>query len=200
MSKLKARDNNPLEVALFDVESRSIVSDENDPLSSIKVEICVLNGEFGSDGSENWSKDEFKSKILRQRENKGQLLKGDTVIALKNGVGFIHNEFTDNSFWIRTGRFRLGAMVAKSNMNDALIIREGISKPFRVKDYRSKLNKKKDPTLSDEIWHFKHISKKGKIFELLSEDGIHTVGDFLKELETDPLSLEEVLRKKTLLG
>lgn len=137
MSKLKARDNNPLEVVLFDTKSQSIVSDENDPLSSIKVEICALDGEFGSDGSENWSKDEFKSKILRPRSNKGQLLKGDTVFALKNGVGFIHNEFTDNSSWIRTGRFRLGAIVAKSNMNDALIIKEGISKPFRVRDYRS---------------------------------------------------------------
>ncbi|WVZ08649.1 hypothetical protein V8G54_021995 [Vigna mungo] len=195
MSKLKARDNNPLEVVLFDTKSKSIVSDENDPLSSIKVEICALDGEFGSDGSENWSKDEFKSKILRPRSNKGQLLKGDTVFALKNGVGFIHNQFTDNSHCIRTGRFRLGAMVAKSNMNDALIIKEGISKPFRVKDYRSELNKRMDPTLSDEIWHLKHISKKGKIFELLSKNGIHTVGDFLKELETNPLSLEEKLGK-----
>ncbi|XP_022635088.1 protein SAR DEFICIENT 1 isoform X2 [Vigna radiata var. radiata] len=195
MSKLKARDNNPLEVVLFDTKSQSIVSDENDPLSSIKVEICALDGEFGSDGSENWSKDEFKSKILSPRSNKGQLLKGDTVFALKNGVGFIHNEFTDNSSWIRTGRFRLGAIVAKSNMNDALIIKEGISKPFRVRDYRSELNKTKNPSLSDEIWHLKHISKKGKIFEQLSKDGILTVGDFLKEHETNPLSLEEKLSK-----
>ncbi|WVZ05829.1 hypothetical protein V8G54_019175 [Vigna mungo] len=177
MSKLKARDNNPLEVVLFDTKSQSIVSDENDPLSSIKVEICALDGEFGSDGSENWSKDEFKSKILHQRKNKGQLLKGDTVFALKNGVGFIHNEFTDNSCWIRTQRFRLGVMVAKSNMNDALIIREGISKPFIVKDYRGECK------LTSNLF-------------ALSEDGILTVGDFfLKEHETNPLSLEEKLGK-----
>lgn len=61
------------------------------------------------------------------------------------------------------------------------------------------VNKTKNPSLSDEIWHLKHISKKGKIFEQLSKDGILTVGDFLKEHETNPLSLEEVLREKALL-
>ncbi|XP_027919020.1 protein SAR DEFICIENT 1-like isoform X3 [Vigna unguiculata] len=197
LSKLKDRDNNPLEVFLLDIESNSIVCDENDPLSSIKVKICVLDGEFGSDGDENWSKDEFNSKILRQRANKGQLLKGDTVIALKNGIGFIPTglSFTDNSCWIRTRRFILGAKVAKSNLNDAIIIREGISKPFTVKDYRGELNKGKDPTLSDEIWHLKHISKKGKIYEELAKDGILTVGDLLKEHETNPSSLEQKLGK-----
>jgi len=138
LSKIKDRDNNPLEVVLQDIESGSIVSDQDDPLSSIKVEICVLDGEFGSDGSENWNNNEFNSKILRQRAHKGRLLKGDTVIELKNGVGFIHNalSFTDNSSWIRTRCFRLGIKVVKSNLNDTVNIREGLSKPFTVKDYR----------------------------------------------------------------
>jgi len=62
------------------------------------------------------------------------------------------------------------------------------------------VNKGKDPTLSDEIWHLKHISKKGKIYEELAKDGILTVGDLLKEHETNPSSLEQVSREKTLLG
>lgn len=104
-SKIKDGHNNPLKVVLWDTESGSIVSDEDDPLSSIKVEICVLDGDFNSDDSENWSK-EFNSKILRQRDNRGQLLKGDTVIALENGEGFLNElSFTDNSSWIRTRRF-----------------------------------------------------------------------------------------------
>ncbi|CAJ1868966.1 unnamed protein product [Sphenostylis stenocarpa] len=193
-SKIKARDDTPLEVVLFDIESRSIVCDEDDPLSSIKIEICVLNGEFGSDGSENWSNHEFNSKILRQRDNKGRLLKGDTVITLENGVAFIHNlSFTDNSCWIRTRQFRLGVTVVKSNLNGAINIREGISKPFIVKD--SRVNKKKDPSLNDKIWHLKHISKYGKIYKQLSKNGIDTVEDLLKEHETNPSSLQEKFGK-----
>ncbi|KAL9332459.1 hypothetical protein ACSQ67_002069 [Phaseolus vulgaris] len=169
-SKIKDGHNNPLKVVLWDTESGSIVSDEDDPLSSIKVEICVLDGDFNSDDSENWSK-EFNSKILRQRDNRGQLLKGDTVIALENGEGFLNElSFTDNSSWIRTRRFRLGVVV-KSNLNNAVNIREGISKPFTVKNYRSD-------------W---------KAFEQLSNNGIHTVEDLLNEHETNPSSLQEKL-------
>ncbi|ESW35329.1 hypothetical protein PHAVU_001G226200 [Phaseolus vulgaris] len=191
-SKIKDGHNNPLKVVLWDTESGSIVSDEDDPLSSIKVEICVLDGDFNSDDSENWSK-EFNSKILRQRDNRGQLLKGDTVIALENGEGFLNElSFTDNSSWIRTRRFRLGVVV-KSNLNNAVNIREGISKPFTVKNYRSDLNKRQNPSPNDEVWHLKHISKKGKAFEQLSKNGIHTVEDLLNEHETNPSSLQEKL-------
>ncbi|KAK7379190.1 hypothetical protein VNO80_04643 [Phaseolus coccineus] len=195
-SKIKDGDNNPLEVVLWDIESGSVVSDEDDPLSSIKVEICVFDGEFGSDGTENWSKDEFNSKILRQRANRGLLLKGDTVIELKNGVGFLDKlSFTDNSCWIRTRHFRLGVKVVKSTLNDAVNIREGISKRFIVKNYRSELNKRQNPSLDEEVWHLKHISKKGKGFEQLSKSGIYTVEDLLKEHETNPSSLQEKLGK-----
>ncbi|TKY61553.1 Calmodulin-binding protein 60 B [Spatholobus suberectus] len=194
-SKIKAKDNTPLEVVLYNIKSQSIFAAVDDPLSSIKIEICVLNGEFGSNGSEDWSADEFNAKILRQRDNKGRLLKGDTVITLKNGVGYITNVvFTDNSSWMRSRRFRLGARVGQSNLKDAINIREGRSKPFIVKDARGELNQKHDPpSLKDEIWRLKHISKNGKIYKQLSSDGINTVEDLLKEHETNPSSLKETL-------
>ncbi|RDY07889.1 Calmodulin-binding protein 60 B, partial [Mucuna pruriens] len=191
-SKIKAKDNTPLEVVLYDIKSESIVADDDDPLSSIKVEICVLNGEFGLNGSKEWSADEFKAKILRQRDNKGRLLKGDTVITLKNGVGYITNlVFTDNSSWTRTRHFCLGAKVVQSNLSHANI-KEGRSKPFIVKDSRGEVNQKRyPPSLDDEIWRLKHISKTGKIYEQLSSAGINTVEDLLREHETNPASLQQ---------
>ncbi|KAL2954331.1 hypothetical protein AAZX31_19G215600 [Glycine max] len=192
-SKIQAKGNTPLEVALFDIESQSTVTEGS--LSSIKIEICVLNGEFGSNGLEDWSSDQFNSKILPPRDNKGQLLKGDTIITLENGVGYITNpEITDNSSWIRTRRFRLGAKVAQSNLKDAINIREGISKPFIVKDARGE--KKHDtPSLNDETWRLKHISKSGEVCQRLSKHGINTVEDLLKEHETNPSSLPEKFGK-----
>lgn len=134
-SKIQAKGNTPLEVALFDIESQSTVTEGS--LSSIKIEICVLNGEFGSNGLEDWSSDQFNSKILPPRDNKGQLLKGDTIITLENGVGYITNlEFTDNSSWRRTRCFSLGAKLLQSNLKDAINIREGRTKPFIAKDFR----------------------------------------------------------------
>ncbi|KAK7397131.1 hypothetical protein VNO78_18298 [Psophocarpus tetragonolobus] len=191
-SKIKAKDDTCVEIALYDAKSRCIVAEGS--LSSMKIEICVLNGEFGSNGSEDWSTAEFTAKILRQRDNKGLLLKGDRVITLTNGVGYISNlDFTDNSRWIRTGHFRLGAKPVQSNLTDAISVREGRSNPFIVRER----NQKHDtPSLRDPIWRLKHISTKGPSFHQLSDlYGINTVGDLLKEHETNPLSLQEKFGK-----
>ena len=123
-----------MEIALYDIRSQSIVTDG--PLSSIKIKICVLNGEFCSDDSEDLNTDKFKANISRPRENKGELLKGDTVIILNNGVGHITNKitFTDNSKCTRSRHFRLGAIVL-STSNEANI-KEATSNRFMVKDCR----------------------------------------------------------------
>lgn len=95
--------------------------------------MCALNGEFGSDGSEDWSAEEFDANISPQRQNKGPLLSGDTLVRLENGVGLITNiEFSDNSSWTRSRRFRLGAKVLQNEAN----VREGRSEAFVVKDRR----------------------------------------------------------------
>ena len=119
-----------MEIALYDIRSQSIVTDG--PLSSIKIKICVLNGEFCST---DWNTDEFKANISRERENKGKLLKGDEAIALNNGIGHITNlMFTDNSKCTRSRHFRLGAIVL-STSNEANI-KEATSNRFMVKDCR----------------------------------------------------------------
>ena len=73
-SSIITKDESFLQIALFDVRTESVVNDG--PLSSLKIEICVLDGEFGSHGCEDWTEDEFNSNILREREGKEPLLIG----------------------------------------------------------------------------------------------------------------------------
>ncbi|KAL4370249.1 hypothetical protein AHAS_Ahas06G0046900 [Arachis hypogaea] len=193
-SNIKAKDGSPIQIALYDARSQLIVTD--DPLlSSIKVKIYVLKGEFGGDENENWSTKEFKANISRERENRGELLKGDTVITLKNGVGYIGKiMFTDNSKCTWSRHFRLGAIV--SSTSHQATIKEAISNPFIVKDSRGDLNQKQyPPSLNDEVYRLENISKGGKIHERLLEIGIKTVKDLLQLYETNPTLLQEKFGK-----
>lgn len=119
---------------MFDSNSGEIVS--SGALSSIKVEIVPLRGEFGSDDQEDWSEKEFNDDIAKEREDRRPLLAGDLILTLKRGVGCIGDViFTDNSSWTRTRKFRLGARVV-SKFSGELEIREARSGPFMVKDHR----------------------------------------------------------------
>lgn len=120
-----------LQVALFDVRSKSIVNEG--PFSSMKIEICPIQGEFESCEDDDWTENEFNDNILHERENKEPLLVGDRVVTLKNGVGSISEiMFNDNSRWARKKKFSLGAKAMKNGEN----IKEGRSRAFRVKDVR----------------------------------------------------------------
>ncbi|RWV96808.1 hypothetical protein GW17_00040459, partial [Ensete ventricosum] len=106
------------------------------PESSLKVEIVVLEGdfEFGEDG--NWTFDEFKNNIVREREGKRTLLTGDVFIDLNEGIGILGElSFTDNSSWTRSRKFRLGARVPDGHCN-GIRVREAKTEPFMVKDHR----------------------------------------------------------------
>lgn len=133
-SSIIAEDKSSLQIALFDVRTKSVVNEG--PLSSLKLEICVLGGDFGSYGSEDWTEKEFDSNILREREGKEPLLIGERFITLKNGVGCIPKlAFSDNSRWQRSRRFRIGIKVVQPTPNGEKI-QEGRSEPFVVKDNR----------------------------------------------------------------
>ncbi|XP_022640724.1 calmodulin-binding protein 60 G-like [Vigna radiata var. radiata] len=191
-SNVISEDKTPIQIALFDVRDQSVVN--VGPLSSAKVEICALNGEFGFSGSEDWTEGEFNVNILRERDGRRPLLNGDRLITLKNGVGCINKVmFTDNSRWIRSRKFRLGAKVIQTTSNEANI-KEGRSEPFVVKDYRGESYKKHHPpSLKDDVWRLKQIAKDGKIHKRLSLQGIHTVKDLLRLYTTNPsLLLEKV--------
>ncbi|CAL0308545.1 unnamed protein product [Lupinus luteus] len=176
-----AEDKSPLQIALFDYSTKSIVHDG--PFSSIKIEICALNGDFGSNGSdEDWTEEEFNANISKEREGKGPLVNGDRFITLKNGVGFITKmTFTDNSRWLRNRKFRLGAKVVQS-ASTGTNVKEAYKKHY-------------PPALNDEVWRLAKIGKNGKIHTRLALHGIHTVKDLLQLYTINQSSLHEKFGK-----
>ncbi|XP_039128481.1 calmodulin-binding protein 60 B-like [Dioscorea cayenensis subsp. rotundata] len=156
-----------------------------------KIDILVINGDFGGDGQEEWTEEEFADGIVREREGKRPLLTGDLVVSLNNGTGFLGDlTFTDNSSWIRSRKFRLGA---KSRCSEGRV-KEAISEAFLVKDHRGELYKKHHPpSLNDEIWRLEKISKDGAFCKRLTDRGIKTVKDFLRYQKMDPDELRNLL-------
>ncbi|KAK4850412.1 hypothetical protein QYF36_006543 [Acer negundo] len=127
-----------VEIKLIDTITRDKTVDAGD-LSSIKIEIVVLEGDFSFEG--NWTEPEFNAKIVNKKKDKGQLLvKGKQVITLKNGVGTIDDlSFFSISSWTKSGKFRLGARVLQSNSRGQVIrIKEAKSEAFAVKHLRGK--------------------------------------------------------------
>lgn len=123
----------PVKIVLYDSVSEKMIT--SGPLSSIKVNLIVVDGDFHSDDREDWLEEEFNRKIVRNREGRRPLVNGDSTVSLHKGVGYIGDVyFTDNSSWIRSGKFCLGA---KAHLSSTEVrIREGISKAFKVKDHR----------------------------------------------------------------
>ncbi|XVF54173.1 hypothetical protein PTKIN_Ptkin05aG0159300 [Pterospermum kingtungense] len=163
------------------------------PESSSKVEIVVLEGDFDGDEGDNWTPEEFKNNIVREREGKKPLLTGDAFITLTEGIGLVGEiSFTDNSSWTRSRRFRLGARVVETS--DGTRVKEAKTKSFIVKDHRGELYKKHHPpSLSDEVWRLEKIGKDGAFHKRLSRENIKTVKDFLTTLFIDPPRLRHIL-------
>lgn len=132
-SRVESEDCSSLKIVLRDSTSGRIIT--SGPLSSAKVNIIVLDGDFNLDDREDWGEREFTNKSVREREGKRPLLTGTLSVALREGVGYIEDvTFTDNSSWIRCGKFRLGAKL--QNASGEVSVREGISNSFKVKDHR----------------------------------------------------------------
>ncbi|KAK1584268.1 hypothetical protein Q3G72_031410 [Acer saccharum] len=108
--------------------------------SSCKIKILVLDSDFGSEGNENWTEQEFNAKIVCQREGKEPLVKGKQKIMLTDGVGTIQDLcFSDNSSWTKCKKFRLGARALQSTSNMGQVrIKEAISEAFTVRHHRVK--------------------------------------------------------------
>lgn len=132
-SRIEAMGGGPVKIVLIDAVTKTPISHSS--YSSLKIEIIVLDGDFGFDEHEDWSQSHFKEKIVREREGKRKLLIGELNLTLRDGVGHLGNiVVTDNSSWVRCGKFRLGARVVDKTSGDS--IREGISEAFKVKDHR----------------------------------------------------------------
>lgn len=130
-TKVASTDGEPIKAVLVDHSSQKTIT--SGPLSSMKIEIVVLNGDFVADERDNWSEEDFKRNIIREREGKRPLVTGDLTITLKDGVADLDNIcFTDNSCWIRCRKFRLGARLQGGSAE----VREAKSEAFVVKDHR----------------------------------------------------------------
>ncbi|GLU21422.1 hypothetical protein SLE2022_375640 [Rubroshorea leprosula] len=155
--------------------------------------IEVLEGDFDGDEEDNWTLEEFKNNIVREREGKKSLLNGDAFVILKEGIGsVVETSFTDNSSWTRSRRFRLGARVVDGS--DGTRVREAKTESFIVRDHRGELYKKHHPpSLFDEVWRLEKIGKDGAFHKRLSRENIKTVKDFLTVLFVDPPRLRHIL-------
>lgn len=190
-SRVESEDCEPIKIVLVDTRSKQIIT--SGPMSSMKIEIVVLNGDFTATNGEDWTKKEFDDCVIRAREGKRPLVTGDLTLTLRNGVADLGNIcFTDNSSWIRSRKFRLGARVQGNSTQER--VKEAKSEPFIVKDHRGESYKKHHPpTLADEVWRLERIAKDGAFHTRLASARIFTVEDFCRLYITDPTSLRNVL-------
>ncbi|KAF8376825.1 hypothetical protein HHK36_031491 [Tetracentron sinense] len=191
-SWIEAEDSRPVQIVIRSANSNNIIT--SGPLSSFKIEILVLDGDFGTDEKEDWTDKEFDVSVIREREGRRPLVTGDLIITLRDGVGYLGNiTFTDNSSWIRSRKFRLGARAVQNTCSEERI-REARSGAFIVKDHRGELYRKHHPpSFSDEIWRLERIGKDGVFHSRLAANGINTVQDFLRLLVTAPSVLRNIL-------
>ncbi|CAN4086679.1 unnamed protein product [Withania somnifera] len=190
-----AGDGQNLQILLVDTSGEGMV-----PTTlpyPIKVEIVVLDGDFPAGESEtNWSHEEFDKNIVKERTGKRPLLTGERNFTMRDGVVSVGDiEFTDNSSWIRSRKFRIGAKVVQIRNNQTTVrITEAITESFMVKDHRGELYKKHyPPALGDEVWRLEKIGKEGTFHKKLSSKNINTVQDFLKLATIDTPQLRKIL-------
>ncbi|KAF8038866.1 hypothetical protein BT93_B1425 [Corymbia citriodora subsp. variegata] len=191
-SQIEAEDGTPLWIELVDSRTNDRIA--SGPLSLIKIQIVVLDGDFGSDEGEDWTENEFNCNIVRAREGKRPLITGELTVMLQGGIGCLRNlVITDNSSWVRSRKFRLGAQAVRK-VSAEIRIREARSESFVVKDHRGELNKKHHPpSLSDEVWRLEKVAKDGTLQKRMTSRGINTVQDFLQMYEANAPSLRNIL-------
>uniref|UniRef100_A0A5B7ACG9 Calmodulin-binding protein 60 A n=1 Tax=Davidia involucrata TaxID=16924 RepID=A0A5B7ACG9_DAVIN len=190
-TRIEGEDSSTLKVALVDAITGHVVCSGSE--SSARVEIAVLEGDFDGEEGDNWTLEEFKNNIVREREGKKPLLTGDAFFNLKEGIGLVGEiSFTDNSSWTRSRKFRLGARVVDNC--DGIRVREAKTESFIVRDHRGELYKKHHPPfLLDEVWRLEKIGKDGAFHKRLCREKIFTVKDFLTLLFLDPTRLRTIL-------
>ncbi|XP_050232275.1 calmodulin-binding protein 60 F-like isoform X2 [Mercurialis annua] len=190
--KVEGEQGAAIHIVLIDASTGTVV--QAGPESGAKLNVVVLEGDFNEEAEEDWTLEHFESHEVKEREGKRPLLTGDLQVTLKEGVGTLGDLiFTDNSSWIRSRKFRLGAKVA-SGMYEGIRVREGKTEAFAVKDHRGELYKKHyPPALNDEVWRLDRIAKDGALHKKLVKAQIATVEDFLRLLVRDPQKLRSIL-------
>ncbi|KAG6524680.1 hypothetical protein ZIOFF_014615 [Zingiber officinale] len=188
---IKDEDRNNLQVALRQIESGQIYSP---PLEfPVEVEIVVVDGEFPSNSSGEWSTEEFNSKILKEREGKKPLLLGAYKARLHEGIAsFGGIKLTDSSTLAKSGKFKLGAKVSSSS-HVGWEIKPAVTECFKVLVERSKQHQKSyPPSLDDKVFKLENIRLNGEFMKRLAARNITTVKDFLKLAVVDQEHLQKI--------
>lgn len=187
-SKIEDKENNALQILLIGTQTGEISP------TPLKIEIVVLDGDFPSGNHEHWTGNEFNSGIVKEREGKRPLLVGERIVTLRDGKAYIGElMFTDNSSWIRSRKFRIGARVFPESYEGPRI-KEAMTERFTVKDHRGESYKKHyPPSLGDKVWRLENIGKDGAFDRRLAAEGIETVQDFLRKLVINPRHLRSIL-------
>ena len=135
MTRLEPDDGTAIKVAIVErLENNWTNIIRFGPLSSARVEVVALHGNFNAKGEECWSLEEFNKHIVTSREKSAQLLTGNLTLKLNGGEALLENAiFTDNSSFTSTKMFRLGLRLVNPSGERVL---EGVTKPFRVKERR----------------------------------------------------------------
>ncbi|XP_055961112.1 calmodulin-binding protein 60 B-like [Mercurialis annua] len=136
-SRVVTEDGNPIRIELLDAKTKTLVT--FGPVSCMKIEILVLDGDFGSDDREDWTENQFNANLIREREGRRPLLAGELNVTLRGGVALVNDiAFTDNSSWQRSRKFRLGAKPVSRTCggNGQAMVREARSEAFKVMDHR----------------------------------------------------------------
>ncbi|KAF7136001.1 hypothetical protein RHSIM_Rhsim08G0168600 [Rhododendron simsii] len=185
---IKGEGPTPLRVALVDGITKQVVS--SGPEAFAKVEILVIEGDLDSD---QWRPEEFHNMIVREKEGKKSLLTGNLYLNLEEGIGYVRDiSFTHNANWMKVCELRLAAKVVDTV--NGTRVREAVTEPFVVKDYRVTYNEKHyPPSLNDEIWRLKKIRRDGAFHIRLVTENVKTVKDFLTRFFINPQSLQNIL-------
>ncbi|XP_054822616.1 protein SAR DEFICIENT 1-like isoform X2 [Prosopis cineraria] len=192
-SKILDINGKPIQVVLVDKSG-----DRRVPTSvpyPMRLEVVVLDGDFPPADKQEWTSDEFNNHIVKERAGKRPLLAGELNMTVRNGIACLGGdiEFTDNSSWIRSRKFRVAVKVVPQTNRGPRIL-EGFTESFVVKDHRGELYKKHHPpVLQDEVWRLEKIGKDGAFHKKLSSEGINNVQEFLKLSVVDPARLREIL-------
>ncbi|KAL2321182.1 hypothetical protein Fmac_030151 [Flemingia macrophylla] len=189
-------EGNPINIVLMDNSGGQVVTTSLP--HAIKLEIVVLDGDFppcDDSDEEHWTSEEFNRHVLKERSGKRPLLAGELNLTMRDGIAPTGDiEFTDNSSWIRSRKFRVAVRVLPGSNDQGVRIREGMTEAFVVKDHRGELYKKHHPPmLHDDVWRLEKIGKDGAFHRKLLEAGIKTVQDFLKLAVVDTLKLRNIL-------
>lgn len=174
--KLTAEGDKAIEIAI--IRDNQIIT--SGPLSSARIEVVALHGDFLYVVPDNWTGLDFTGRIVPEA------LGGVCQVKLKNGGASLSDIcFKKVSSKTDSGKFTLAARVHRSD-GCGLRVKEAVMNAVEVQVLRNQVNEKSTrPKLEDKIHRLKGISRNGQPFKKLQDRDIHNVEDFLKALNKD---------------